>query len=243
MNDFVDDLQQPQYYDDSLDYDGDGPSAAEQSIQALRYDQHESEEEDDEPVSVPLAEEEHQEHQDEPIVRPSIPPKRPGYFDLHPERRPAQLNGDPAGEDPRARFGHDSDSEDEGLGGLGGVRPLPRVPPIINLDEEPSPSTAPLRVPGKTAALIEMYRERERNGGGVPVRALPVPIPSSASVVVPPKIVEIPPVEEEDEGEEEVHVQPPPRVPVIDEEQGRASPGRYIHGAPLHNVLEEEEEE
>lgn len=24
---------------------------------------------------------------------------------------------------------------------------------------------------------------------------------------------------------------------------GRASPGRYIHGAPLHNVLEEEEEE
>ncbi|KAK0486794.1 hypothetical protein EDD18DRAFT_1466838 [Armillaria luteobubalina] len=243
MNDFVDDLQQPQYYDDSLDYDGDGPSAAEQSIQALRYDQHESEEEDDEPVSVPLAEEEHQEHQDEPIVRPSIPPKRPGYFDLHPERRPAQLNGDPAGEDPRARFGHDSDSEDEGLGGLGGVRPLPRVPPIINLDEEPSPSTAPLRVPGKTAALIEMYRERERNGGGAPVRALPVPIPSSASVVVPPKIVEIPPVEEEDEGEEEVHVQPPPRVPVIDEEQGRASPGRYIHGAPLHNVLEEEEEE
>ncbi|KAK0479296.1 hypothetical protein IW261DRAFT_1480112, partial [Armillaria novae-zelandiae] len=238
MNDFVDDLQQPQYYDHSLDYDGDGPSAAEQSIQALHYDQHESEEEEDEPVPVMEAEEE------EPMERP-LPPRRPGYFDLHPERRPAQLNGDPAGDDPRARFGHDSDSEDEGWGGLGGgVRPLPRVPPIINLDEEPSPSAAPLRVPGKTAALIEMYRERERSGSGsgLPVSALPVPTPAAANVVVPQKIVEIPPVEEEEEGEE-VQVPPPPRVPVIEEEQGRASLGRYIHGAPLHNVLEEEEEE
>ncbi|KAK0479319.1 hypothetical protein IW261DRAFT_1480216, partial [Armillaria novae-zelandiae] len=214
MNDFVDDLQQPQYYDHSLDYDGDGPSAAEQSIQALHYDQHESEEEEDEPVPVMEAEEE------EPMERP-LPPRRPGYFDLHPERRPAQLNGDPAGDDPRARFGHDSDSEDEGWGGL-----------------------APLRVPGKTAALIEMYRERERSGSGsgLPVRALPVPTPAAANVVVPPKIVEIPPVEEEEEGEE-VQVPPPPRVPVIEEEQGRASLGRYVHGAPSHNVLEEEEEE
>ncbi|KAK0479311.1 hypothetical protein IW261DRAFT_1626827 [Armillaria novae-zelandiae] len=198
---------------------------------------HESEEEEDEPVPVMEAEEE------EPIERP-LPPRRPGYFDLHPERRPAQLNGDPAGDDPRARFGHDSDSEDEGWGGLGGgVRPLPRVPPIINLDEESSPSTAPLRVPGKTAALIEMYRERERSGSGsgLPVRALPVPTPAAANAVVPLKIVEIPPVEEEEEGEE-VQVPPPPRVPVIEEEQGRASLGRYVHGAPLHNVLEEEEE-
>ncbi|SJL14904.1 uncharacterized protein ARMOST_18380 [Armillaria ostoyae] len=213
MNDFADDLQQPQYYDDSLDYDADGPSVVEQSIQPLDYDQHESEEEEE---PVPVVEEEEEEEEE---VRPA-PPKRPGYFDLHPERRPvAQLNGD--GEDPRARFGHDSDSEDDG------IRPLPRVPPIINLDEEPSPSTAPLRIPSKTAALIEMYRERERTV--TPPRALPNPTPA-------PKIVEIPPVEEEEEEEE-------PRLPVIDEEQGRASPGRYVHGAPLHNVLEEEEEE
>ncbi len=242
MNDFADDLQQPQYYDESLDYDADGPSAAEQSVQPLDYDQHESEEEEDEPVPVPVVEEE-EEEEEEPVVRP-IPPKRPGYFDLHPERRPTgNLNGD-GGEDPRARFGHDSDSEDEGGPG---IRPLPRVPPIINLDEEPSPSTAPLRVPGKTAALIEMYRERERKGNVTPPkdrernvtppRALPTPTPA-------PKIVEIPTVEEVDEEEEEEEEVPePPRVPAIEEEQGRASPGRYVHGAPLHNVLEEEEEE
>ncbi|KAG6897989.1 hypothetical protein C0992_007943 [Termitomyces sp. T32_za158] len=33
----------------------------------------------------------------------------------------------------------------------------------------------------------------------------------------------------------------PPRIAV--EETGRASPARYVHGAPLHNVMEEEEEE
>nr|GAT57935.1 predicted protein [Mycena chlorophos] len=33
----------------------------------------------------------------------------------------------------------------------------------------------------------------------------------------------------------------PPEIP--DDNQGRASPARYVHGAPLHNVLEEEEEE
>ncbi|KAK0440470.1 uncharacterized protein EV420DRAFT_1132761 [Desarmillaria tabescens] len=228
MNDYVDDPRHPQYYDDSLDYDADGPSMTEQSIQSLHYDQHESE--DDEPEPVLEAEEE----KEEPPPRP-IPPKRPGYFDLHPERRPvANLNGD--GEDPRARFGHDSDSEDELLGP--GVRPLPRVPPIINLDEQPSPSTAPLKVPNKTAALIEMYRERERNGASqvTPPRVLPTP------VVAPPKIVTIP-AQEEAEEEKEEEVPPPPRVPIIDEDQGRASPGRYVHGAPLHNVLEEEEEE
>ncbi len=36
MNDFADDLQQPQYYDESLDYDADGPSAAEQSYSTAR---------------------------------------------------------------------------------------------------------------------------------------------------------------------------------------------------------------
>lgn len=31
--------------------------------------------------------------------------------------------------------------------------------------------------------------------------------------------------------------------PVLDVDQGRSSPWRYVHGAPLHNVVEEEEEE
>ncbi|KAG7442004.1 uncharacterized protein BT62DRAFT_1011045 [Guyanagaster necrorhizus] len=232
MNDYVDDPRHPQYYDDSLDYDADGPLVTEQSIQSLHYDRHEDEE--DERDTVEQEQEQEEEEKEEPEPRPA-PPKRPGYFDLHPERRPvAQLNGD--GEDPRARFGHDSDSEDEHSGP--GIRPLPRVPPIINLDEEPSPSTAPLKVPSKTAALIEIYRERERNGGAsqvAPPKALPTPTPKLVTIPVP--------VEEEAVEESEEDVSPPPRVPVIDEDQGRASPGRYVHGAPLHNVLEEEEEE
>ena len=31
--------------------------------------------------------------------------------------------------------------------------------------------------------------------------------------------------------------------PVLDLDQGWNSPFRYVHGAPLHNVVEEEEEE
>ena len=46
---------------------------------------------------------------------------------------------------------------------------------------------------------------------------------------------------EEDELEEdgEDYVEPPN----LDFDNGRDSPFRYIHGAPLHNVVEEEEEE
>jgi hypothetical protein len=35
----------------------------------------------------------------------------------------------------------------------------------------------------------------------------------------------------------------PPPVIVATEENGRASPARHVHGAPLHNVMEEEEEQ
>ncbi|EJD38165.1 hypothetical protein AURDEDRAFT_116601 [Auricularia subglabra TFB-10046 SS5] len=43
------------------------------------------------------------------------------------------------------------------------------------------------------------------------------------------------------EAESEDSVLTPPQVPV-DPDSGRNSPGRYVHGQPLHNVLEEEEE-
>lgn len=32
-------------------------------------------------------------------------------------------------------------------------------------------------------------------------------------------------------------------LPVLDLDQGRSNPYRYIRGTPLHNVVEEEEEE
>jgi len=45
--------------------------------------------------------------------------------------------------------------------------------------------------------------------------------------------------EDELEGDREDYVEPPN----VDFDHGRDSPFRYIHGAPLHNVVEEEEEE
>ncbi|KAK0449092.1 uncharacterized protein EV420DRAFT_1708683, partial [Desarmillaria tabescens] len=133
--------------------------------------------------------------------------------------------------DPQARFGHDSDSEDELLGP--GIQLLPRVLPIINLDDQPSPSTVPLKVPNKTAALIEIYQEWEHNSTS---QATP-------RVLLMPKIVMILAQEEAEEGEEEVVPPPLPCISVIDKDQGHASLGWYVHGTPLHNVLEEEEEE
>ncbi|EGN97329.1 hypothetical protein SERLA73DRAFT_169698 [Serpula lacrymans var. lacrymans S7.3] len=117
---------------------------------------------------------------------------------------------------------------------------------------------------GRTAALIEMYREKEREKekGGVMPSRLPVrstsmqtkdklpPLPpvtkDGSSPPPPPPQPESEPTPEVEEtaeaGQEPAVVDPPPPLPVLTE-TGRESPGRYIHGAPLHNVLEEEEEE
>jgi hypothetical protein len=46
-----------------------------------------------------------------------------------------------------------------------------------------------------------------------------------------------------DEENEEDVVGPEGTAAFPDPHLGRASPMRYVHGAPLHNVLEEEEEE
>lgn len=43
-----------------------------------------------------------------------------------------------------------------------------------------------------------------------------------------------------DDESDEGALDPPPQV--IRNESGRASPGRYMHGQPLHNVVEEEED-
>ncbi|KAG6856134.1 hypothetical protein H0H87_007194 [Tephrocybe sp. NHM501043] len=155
----------------------------------------------------------------------------------------------------------------------------PLVPiPVVKIEPakvEPQPVTskpssngvhtpaAPTSTPtSKTAALIEMYRERERGSSPKPATpatsmAMPAPIPitplqpsrlpvrtvslglsqdTPSPIVAPVLKAPSPKVPSP-----EPTLVEPPRVNV--EETGRASPARYVHGAPLHNVIEEEEEE
>lgn len=118
-----------------------------------------------------------------------------------------------------------------------------------------TPSTK-AATPSKTAALIEMYRERERGTSPKPAAPsqVPSPIPPSrlpvraASLAKEGPASPAPPVQPAAPSPKASPPQLsldvidiPPRVPV--DESGRSSPARYVHGAPLHNVLEEEEEE
>ncbi|KAG6836676.1 hypothetical protein H0H93_005094 [Arthromyces matolae] len=180
------------------------------------------------------------------------------------------------------------------------IPPAPQVPapvPVVKVESpkpkvepQPQPSVAATRINGngngqsvptpvsKTAALIEMYRERERGSPPKPVGTPPkvierergaspksdpspgVPFPSPTPIAplqpsrLPvrtvslakddeatiPIVAPVPKVASE-QPQSESALQEPPRIAL--EETGRASPARYVHGAPLHNVLEEEEEE
>ena len=115
--------------------------------------------------------------------------------------------------------------------------------------------------PSKTAALIEMYRERERGTPPktvTPVTAVPIVIAPLAPSRLPirsaslgkdstllPSVPLVPAptpskvLPQPSAPEEADHIDLP-RIPL--EDTGRNSPARYIHGAPLHNVIEEEEE-
>jgi hypothetical protein len=204
--------------------------------------------------------------------------KRLGYFDLHPERRPRKSDE----EDPRARLA-DANSDDEmddgpiyGLASSlsAGLSPIPppHIPGFEVTRPRPESTTLPQQVivppkrtTSKTAALIEMYRERERESSSItkppvsatpasptlsklPVRSSSLPstnslpkLPIEVSAPSPSPSPSPPPSESEQEHEPAPVLGEPSRVPL--EETGRASPGRYIHGAPLHNVVEEEEED
>ncbi|KZT64696.1 hypothetical protein DAEQUDRAFT_678109 [Daedalea quercina L-15889] len=130
------------------------------------------------------------------------------------------------------------------------------------------PRTIPVSIAGtaseaaksKTASLIEMYREREKNASNgvgaaaapsnLPARSVSLPsnpklpvgaaspgIPGAKVAAVPghasePSIASITSITESDVESEILEEIPEPNLPV-----------RYVHGAPLHNVLEEEEEE
>ncbi|KAJ7627265.1 hypothetical protein FB45DRAFT_795432 [Roridomyces roridus] len=119
---------------------------------------------------------------------------------------------------------------------------------------KPTPGT-----PSKTSALIDMFREREQQqqrpkpGGPVPapsrppVRVAPAPAPAAVpSPATPPAPVPAPAPAPALPPAEPPKASPPllePDRSTVLTETGRASPARYVHGAPLHNVIEEEEEE
>ncbi|KAG2018613.1 hypothetical protein CC2G_008031 [Coprinopsis cinerea AmutBmut pab1-1] len=131
---------------------------------------------------------------------------------------------------------------------------------------EPS-SSSPAKTPtgtSKTAALIEMYRERERsanaplNVASIPVAPLNVsrlpvrtaslqrgeqpagPVPVAPAATLAPTLTPSPSPSPKNSPPEAAGY-PLPTVSL--EDPGRISPGRYVHGAPLHNVMEEPEEE
>ncbi|KAJ7751088.1 hypothetical protein B0H16DRAFT_1548842 [Mycena metata] len=130
----------------------------------------------------------------------------------------------------------------------------------------PSPAA-----PSKTSALIDVFREREARGAPakppagaalpaiiapsrLPVRvpARDAPAPSlSLNMAKPPPLPKTPPaavpaplpktrIQAPATKSSPPLLDPPP--PPLSPDSGRASPARYVHGAPLHNVLEEEEE-
>ena len=187
--------------------------------------------------------------------------------------------------DPRVRLAYDdSDDEADDEDRYGPLQPpaptirklpappVPRalpVTPVQELKHQSKPQVATVAPHGdsnsyyepkspatsKTAALIEMYRERERNTSPKPTSPSPLPpvaplapsrLPVRSSTkeggsfsatqerttATPSPIPSLP---------IETAMMEPPRI--VLEESGRASPARYVHGAPLHNVVEEEEEE
>ncbi len=178
---------------------------------------------------------------DEPVEEDEAKPapRRLTYFDLHPDRRPSHpvAENEHHDDDPRARFRADSDSEDEGQVEVRDVTPrsLPSVPAIVTPPSNGSDGS----VKSKTAALIEMYREKEKGSspvlGSKSPSMTPSPTPSlNAELPSPSPVRGLP-----------ASPSPPEAIspPAISGDEGRASPARYVHGAPLHNVIEEEEEE
>lgn len=112
------------------------------------------------------------------------------------------------------------------------------IPPTM-VSPDKSPATPAKPVSGKTAALIEMYRERERGGSpsiAAPVARPPALPPKSKDRDISPSVT--PPS----------HTNTPPQATILEPpapafEPRSDSPSRYVHGAPLHNVVEEPEEE
>lgn len=292
------------------------------------------------------------EHYLSPALRELQQKKGRGYFDLHPDRRPAleaqktQATAGHGYSDERNTMYSDGDFEPSTSynPSLGSAERLPdgdiEVPAFVDSNPNPGyhrelehakkdsmvlPALLSAGVggggsgpTGRTAQLIEMYREREKQGtapAGVPpppvtpTRALPLApldtsvgdgsvLPPTAPLMLQPKPSRLPvrssslqndlstsataaatskvpkvpsalvpgagppssipmptqgfDLDDEDDLDRDGEVDeeqlmrdlnPPRPAPFVAEDLGRVSPMRYVHGAPLHNVLEEGEEE
>lgn len=140
---------------------------------------------------------------------------------------------------------YDSDPEPVHVGSQAIPRDVKKTLPLAPEDTT-APSLPSKSAQSKTASLIEMYRERERQSGSSPIPSsrLPIrqaslqngrerstsPLPAVPSPAAPAS-TDLPEIEE------------PAADKVSVEDIQIDLPTRYVHGAPLHNVLEEPEEE
>ncbi|KAG2148912.1 hypothetical protein DEU56DRAFT_971088 [Suillus clintonianus] len=232
-----------------------------------------------------------------PKTTTSSGPKRMGYFDLHPERRPppspqpTSLGEDSDG-DEQVRYGsperpslskfpipantdissypqplrgsmdteesdyaptsrthsiqldgpelvyedHHAAKETQGVFSGTGIMTMPQLIAVAPVTPEKGDKD---QEKSRTAALIEMYREREKKSSmTTPVPISKLPAQTKESPLPPVPVVELEPVVVTP-----VEVVEAPPLSVLYEGNGRDSPARYVHGAPLHNVMEEEEED
>lgn len=158
------------------------------------------------------------------------------------EYAPTSVNPSPRDMDfPEFGNGEESREQKESGHSRAESTTLPHVQPD-------SPAT-PLSQ-SRTAALIEMYREREKQ--------TTVTVPSRIPLLTPPKDASLPPlpratsptpspqsvpqIEIEEVDVEEPESEEPSTPNLHYEDARRGSPVRYVHGMPLQNVLEEDEE-
>jgi len=172
-----------------------------------------------------------------PADDPAITPRRPSHdtrYDDEPEDYEPESDFEPTSDDhhqpaPRQEPEHDlttssfpvSDGgykEDDLTTSSLGQPVSPRLMTRrIGLNNPDRPVTA-------VSSLIDMYSERDAQAGVVRPSRLPVRAVSKEPALAEPNDV----------------LAAPPIPPAL--EPGRASPSRYVHGAPLHNVMEEEDD-
>ncbi|KAF8329759.1 uncharacterized protein EI90DRAFT_3061823 [Cantharellus anzutake] len=125
------------------------------------------------------------------------------------------------------------------------IRQLPAIPdpalppePILRQSHIESP-TPRLRSSGIPVSVIKSTQSPSQTQS--PVRQPPLPDPLASQQVASRTTAPLHTLaEDEVDLEEDNPLEPPPAVDLIPR---MPSPGRYIHGAPLHNVMEEEEED
>ena len=185
---------------------------------------------------------------------PVIPKKRLGYFDLHPERRPVDYQDrdrsnisayDDSAREPSLNSFTDTDVTQETSLIVRQVDGDVEVPAFVDPSESPSETSKVISSPqtqSKTASLIEMYRERERQAAAsvtTPIRPTrTASLPKDDLPAVPDEREPSPEPVMEGESIEALETS----TPFMYGDLGQPGPMRYVHGAPLHNVLEEDEE-